>query len=261
MNFASNHGDVYHNDFDDILNAVTQLNPSDPSRDHPSELTQAENFRLHISYDDDNDPSTAPQLTDNFNRVFDPNWARSDARFVEGLLGEMYISSKWDGRVYIVSNSIPYDADFDDDGDVDGRDFLIWQRTSIVQSAMAAPGDANHDGFVNDQDLAIWQDQFVLSGDYNGDGRVDAADYTVWRDHLGQSFTLSNESPHSATPGIVDQEDYDFWKLNYGASFDSSSGSSASAAVPEPTSLILMISAWCGWCRRRTRRARKNGDS
>jgi glucose/arabinose dehydrogenase len=159
LNFASNHGDVYHNDFDDILGAVTQLDPNDPSRDHPSELTQAENFRLHISYDDDNDPSTAPLLTDNFNRVFDPNWARSDARFTEGLLGEMYISSKWDGRVYIVTNSIPYDADFNDDQYVDGRDFLVWQRNLNIVGYGAA-GDSNHDGFVNNQDLAIWKDQF-----------------------------------------------------------------------------------------------------
>jgi glucose/arabinose dehydrogenase len=160
LNFASNHGDVYHNDFDAILNAVTQLNPSDPSRDEPGELTQAENFRLHISYDDDNNPTTTPQLTDDFNRVFDPNWARSDARFAAGLLGEMYISSKWDGRVYIVTNSIPYNADFDDDGDVDGRDFLIWQRNFNTDDGYGSMGDANHDGLVNDQDLAIWQDQY-----------------------------------------------------------------------------------------------------
>lgn len=256
LNFASNHGDVYHNDFDAILNAVTQLDPNDPSRDHPSELTQAENFRLHISYDNDNNPSSAPQLTDNFNRVFDPNWARSDARFAKGLLGEMYISSKWDGRVYIVTNSIPYNADFDDDGDVDGSDLLVWQSNQNMVGYGIA-GDANHDGFVNDQDQAIWQDQFKLYGDYNGDGRVDAADYTVWRDHLGTSDTL----PNDMSPGMVAVDDYNVWKQNYGASFESSSGSSANAAVPEPTSLILMISAWCGWCLRRTRRARKNGDS
>lgn len=160
LNFASNHGDVYHNDFDAILNAVTQLDPNDPARDHPDDLTQAENFRLHISYDDDNDPATAPQLTDNFNRVFDPNWSRSDARFGEGLLGEMYISSKWDGRVYIVTNSIPYDADFDDDGDIDGRDLLIWQRNFDTTNGYGSDGDANHDGLVNQTDLAIWQEQF-----------------------------------------------------------------------------------------------------
>jgi hypothetical protein len=238
LNFASNHGDVYHNDFDAILNAVTQLDPNDPSRDHPSQLTQAENFRLHISYDDDNNPATAPFLTDDFNRVFNPWWARSDARFAAGLLGEMYISAKWDGRIYVVTNSIPYNADFDGDGVVDAEDFLIWQQNSGGVGYFT-PGDANHDGFVNELDLAIWQDQFVLSGDYNGDGVVDAADYTVWRNHLGQSFTLVNEAPNAATSGIVDQEDYDFWKLNYGASFNIGLGSSAGATVPEPTTMLL----------------------
>ena len=254
LNFSSNHGDVYHNDFDAILNAVTQLDPDDPDRDHPSKLTQAETFRLHISYDDDNDPATAPLLTDNFNRVFNPWWARSDARFGEGLLGEMYISSKWDGRIYIVTNSIPYNADFNGDGVVDAEDFLIWQQNNGGVGYFT-PGDANHDGFVNELDLAIWEAQFVLSGDYNGDGIVDAADYTVWRNHLGQSITLENESPLAATPGIVDQEDYDFWRLNYGASFGINPGSGASAAVPEPGALPLMILAGCGWCLRRGRPA------
>jgi hypothetical protein len=98
-------------------------------------------------------------LTDNFNRVFDLGWARSDARFTEGLLGEMYISSKWDGRVYIVTNSIPYDADFNDDQNVDGRDLLVWQR-NLNMVGYGAAGDANHDGFVNNKDLAIWKEQY-----------------------------------------------------------------------------------------------------
>jgi hypothetical protein len=139
---------------------------------------------------------------------------------------------------------------------VDDEDFLIWQQNSGGVGYFT-PGDANHDGFVNGLDLAIWEDQFVLSGDYNGDGLVDAADYIVWRKHSDQSFTLDNESPNAATPGIVDQEDYDFWKLNFGASFGGSPGSSASASVPEPGSLILMILAWCGWCLWRVRPAWK----
>jgi glucose/arabinose dehydrogenase len=162
LNFASNHGDVYHNDFDDILSAVTQLDPNDPSRDHPSELTQAENFRLHIAYDDDNDPSTPEQTNDNFNALL--GVFRNDARFVEGSLGEMYISSKSTGAIYLVSNSLPYNADFDADGDVDGRDFLTWQRNFNTTAGYGSDGDANHNGLVDAADLAIWQDQYTSSG-------------------------------------------------------------------------------------------------
>jgi glucose/arabinose dehydrogenase len=239
LNFSSNHGDVYHNDFDAILNAVTQLDPSDPNRDEPSDLTQAENFRLHLSFDDDNDPSTAPQLWDDFNDLIgNGGWARSDARFGEGLLGEMYISSKWDGRVYIVTNSVPYNADFDGNLIVDDDDYLIWQSNQNMVGYGTA-GDANHDGFVNDQDLAIWQDQFVLSGDYNGDGRVDAADYTVWRNHLGTSDTL----PNDLSPGMVTVDDYNVWKQNFGAVLPAGAG--GAAAVPEPASWLLLAGATC----------------
>ncbi len=53
-------------------------------------------------------------------------------------------------------------ADFDDDSDVDGADFLAWQRHFGINdgSAMLADGDANGDGNVTDADLTIWKSQF-----------------------------------------------------------------------------------------------------
>ncbi|TWU27885.1 PEP-CTERM sorting domain-containing protein [Bythopirellula polymerisocia] len=50
-------------------------------------------------------------------------------------------------------------ADFDGDGDVDGRDFLIWQRGYNIGTT-AAQGDANGDNMVNAADLAIWKTQY-----------------------------------------------------------------------------------------------------
>lgn len=55
-------------------------------------------------------------------------------------------------------------ADFDDDGDVDGADYLAWQRgMDVATLAGAAHGDANHDGQVTGADLAIWQNQYAVS--------------------------------------------------------------------------------------------------
>jgi hypothetical protein len=53
------------------------------------------------------------------------------------------------------------DADFDNDNDVDGNDFLRWQRglgTNV--GATNAQGDANGDGAVNAADLAVWRSRF-----------------------------------------------------------------------------------------------------
>jgi hypothetical protein len=54
-----------------------------------------------------------------------------------------------------------FSADFDGDGDVDGRDFLTWQRgVGINSGATKAQGDANGDGRVNGADLTQWRQQF-----------------------------------------------------------------------------------------------------
>jgi hypothetical protein len=53
------------------------------------------------------------------------------------------------------------DADFDGDEDVDGEDFLIWQRgLGLTEQTDKSTGDANSDMTVNAGDLAIWQAQF-----------------------------------------------------------------------------------------------------
>ncbi len=78
-------------------------------------------------------------------------------------------------------------------------------------------------------------------GDYNDNGVVDAADYSVWRDKLGQSTTI----PHDSTPGMVTSEDYTVWKTNFGMAAPGG-GSLSAGAVPEPSSLMLVICSLAG---------------
>lgn len=61
---------------------------------------------------------------------------------------------------------VPVDenADFDGDGDIDGRDFMAWQRGfGITGTATPNQGDANDDGNVDAGDLAIWKSQYGAS--------------------------------------------------------------------------------------------------
>jgi hypothetical protein len=83
-----------------------------------------------------------------------------------------------------------------------------------------------------------------VPGDYNNNGVVDAADYVVWRKNLGTNTTLPNEVT-GTTPGQVTQEDYAAWRARFGNTSGAGSGLET-AAVPEPHSIVMLISALIG---------------
>ncbi len=77
-------------------------------------------------------------------------------------------------------------------------------------------------------------------GDYNNNGTIDAADYVIWRDTLGSTTDLRADGNGSLN---IDAADLVHWRDNFGTTglptFGSGVGSSA--AVPEPTSLVLCL--------------------
>jgi beta-glucanase (GH16 family) len=84
--------------------------------------------------------------------------------------------------------------------------------------------------------VRVWKKQTGLVGDYNQDGTVNSADYAVWRSTLGQSgIGLAADGSGN---GTVDTADYTMWASNFGAT---ASGAGASAAVPEPASMVLAV--------------------
>jgi hypothetical protein len=152
---------VFHADLNDLLAAVTTLGIDDVDRNEPGELTQAAVHSLQLALDHDNDPGTAAQLFDNFLELLQSSTAtnRTDIRFGEGAFGEMYISSKVNGTIYLVTNSVPVPGDFDADGVVSGSDFMLWQR-EVGQSETESPADGNRDDVVDGLDNEIWEAHF-----------------------------------------------------------------------------------------------------
>ena len=107
-------------------------------------------------------------------------------------------------------------ADFDLNGEVNGADFLAWQR-----------GDSPYP--LSQADLAIWEENYghasdgLDPGDFNEDGYVDGADFLEWQ----------------LDPNVGALSD---WEANYGIV---ASLSAVSAAVPEPTTCVLALAALC----------------
>jgi pectate lyase len=123
-------------------------------------------------------------------------------------------------------------------GEDDTFDILV--AGSLVDSGIALAAGGDNDLFRLETDtetgvVTLWA-HLGVSGDYNDDGLVDAADYTVWRDALAAGGT---DLPNDDTPGDVDESDYDIWKANFGMT--SGSGAASNAAVPEPTSLTILL--------------------
>jgi hypothetical protein len=75
------------------------------------------------------------------------------------------------------------------------------------------------------QAMYIWSLP-AIAGDFNADGTVNAADYVVWRKGLGTTFT---------------QDDYNVWRTHFEQTAGSGVAATVNAAVPEPTSVLLLI--------------------
>ena len=112
------------------------------------------------------------QLLDNFFPAVDTEFQIFDAMDLSGTFSSLVLPDllgdlSWDsshlyttGELLVSLSQIA--GDFDSDGDVDGDDFLLWQRNFPVLDGTAgsSSGDANGDGNVDGDDFLVWQRNF-----------------------------------------------------------------------------------------------------
>lgn len=73
----------------------------------------------------------------------------------------LFLGDSFGDKTAVFTLAPTTDADFDNDGDVDGADLLIWQRNAVTATGKTnATGDANGDGAANAADLALWKGLF-----------------------------------------------------------------------------------------------------
>ncbi len=82
--------------------------------------------------------------------------------------------------------------------------------------------------------VVVYEAYVPPAGDFNNDGIVNAADYTVYRDNLGAAGL-----PNDNGLGTVGEAHYELWRDNYGAT--SGAASSVASAVPEPSSVAMVV--------------------
>jgi hypothetical protein len=88
------------------------------------------------------------------------------------------------------------------------------------------------------------------AGDYNKDKSVDGADYVVWRRTLGHvGAGLAADGDWS---GIVDAGDFRVWRANVGRT--TAGGGMGDSAVPEPSTVALLLVCLASLAGRRRRR-------
>jgi hypothetical protein len=160
-----------------------------------------------------------------------------------------------------VHDKIPSDADANGNSIIDPnwRDNVNTTMLATISNLSPGPdlnlyikfiGSTNYYGYLNAMEV-IATTPVGTVGDYNNNGKVDAADYTVWRDHLGQTFALPNRDPLNT--GVISANDYTAWKTHFGTP-GAGGGALGAGAVPEPTSILLLVMATIGlaaFCKKR----------
>ena len=97
------------------------------------------------------------------------------------------------------------DADFDQDDDADGGDFLSWQRNDGITNGTLAQGDANVDRLVDADDLAAWKAQFGVVSTLSAANVPEPSAWVSLTVGLHFVSCLRFRLPHTENPALKTQ--------------------------------------------------------
>jgi hypothetical protein len=158
----------------------------------------------------------------------------------------VYFQDFAESNVVVGVGTAAFSSDLDPLGDVafDNATKIISGTYNTLRPAFAPKNGQTTDALVLSTSAPPFQNaidantmlntRIAISGDYNLNGKLDAADYVLWRNNLGSASSLRNDN----TLGVA-QDDYTRWRSNFGS--PAGSGSATAAAVPETSSLALII--------------------
>lgn len=134
----------------------------------------------------------------------------------EGDPGKLYLDLSPEFDVVQAGTS---SGDFNGDGVVDARDYVVWRNSNLGPTEFAA-----------------WRSQFGTTpnaGDLNNDGVVDAQDYITWRNNNLGSAEL------------------EAWRSHFSTTYASGTSLGGNNSVPEPTTALFLLAAFeCVFFRR-----------
>ena len=158
---------------------------------------------------------------------------------VSGFAGDLVVN-------FDLSTVQAIDADFNDDGNINGVDIDLLQANLVNGPADPGVYDLTGDGLVTIADRNEWLVQAgaanlasgnpYLLGDANLDGFVDGSDFNIWNSNKFQMENAWTRGDFNSD-GFVDGSDFNFWNSNKFTSSDFVSsliaGSSQSGLLPD----------------------------
>jgi hypothetical protein len=111
-----------------------------------------------LAYFLDDSPPAPAGVYGFFGRLLAPGFGPSDP-FLVALNLNVFDEQQYLEGAHQINAAAGLAGDFDVDGDVDGGDFLAWQR-SFGSTGIYPVADANLNRVVDAPDLAVWQEQF-----------------------------------------------------------------------------------------------------